>query len=91
MYFRNHTSSLHHPACAKDSIWVAIYAEAVSFLTSQNIDEPVMWHPPPTLLEGLGLPGPDPSRVDLRDLHARVVHDGGSPGTSPISSAPRST
>ena len=38
------------------------------------------WHPPLTILEGLNLPGPDPSVVVLRDLHERVVNDPGSPG-----------
>ena len=32
-------------------------------------EEPVYWHPPPDLLDGLDLPGPDPGTVDLAALH----------------------
>ena len=57
-----------------------LHAEAVSFLTTRNLEEPVTWHPPLELLKGLNLPGPDPSVVDLKDLQDRVVNDCGSPG-----------
>jgi hypothetical protein len=39
------------------------------FLAGHSIDEPLTWHPPPHLLDGLDLPGDDPALVDLETLH----------------------
>ncbi|MFZ2177965.1 MAG: hypothetical protein WAW17_28860 [Rhodococcus sp. (in: high G+C Gram-positive bacteria)] len=46
-------------------------AEAArQFLDDQGLgEEPVYWHPPLHLLDGLLLPGPDPGAVDLAALH----------------------
>lgn len=44
--------------------------EARRFLDDQGLGaEPVAWHPPLHLLDGLALPGPDPTAVDLAALH----------------------
>ncbi|QIX53930.1 TniQ family protein [Rhodococcus sp. DMU1] len=37
--------------------------------------EPVSWHPPPHLLDGLHPPGPDPTTVDLATLHDLTRRD----------------
>ena len=39
------------------------------FLACHSIDEPLSWHPPLHLLDGLDLPGDDPALVDLETLH----------------------
>ncbi|MEV0028969.1 TniQ family protein [Nocardia sp. NPDC050793] len=36
------------------------------------IDEPLTWHPPRQLLNGLALPGPDPDTVDVNELHRLI-------------------
>lgn len=38
-------------------------------------EEPVYWHPPLHLLDGLDLPGPDPGAVDLAALHDLTRHE----------------
>lgn len=44
--------------------------EARRFLDDLGLGaEPVAWHPPLSLLDGLDLPGPDPTAVDLAALH----------------------
>lgn len=49
---------------------------ARGFLDDQGLGaEPVSWHPPPHLLDGLGLPGPDPAAVNLVDLHGLTRRD----------------
>ncbi|AUM20293.1 TniQ family protein [Rhodococcus ruber] len=46
------------------------------FLDDQGLgEEPVSWHPPPHLLDGLDLPGPDPATVNLADLHDLTRRD----------------
>ena len=51
----------------------ALDDEARAFLAAQNIhDEPVIWHPPVSLMDGLVLPGADPDRVDVHLLHGLV-------------------
>lgn len=49
---------------------------ASGFLTGQGVtSEPVTWSPPPRLLDGLNLPGTDPSQIDLEHLHRLIRHD----------------
>jgi hypothetical protein len=52
------------------------------FLADQGIDdEPVTWHPPNGVLDGLCLPGPDPAAVDIAGLHRVMAIDGTKLGT----------
>jgi len=53
-----------------------LHAEGQHFLASHSIDEPLTWHPPLPLLDGLYLPGRDPALVDLGALH-RLANKGG--------------
>ncbi|WP_260850828.1 hypothetical protein [Rhodococcus sp. WB9] len=54
-----------HPALA-----ALLDQEARRFLDGLGLGaEPVAWHPPLYLLDGLALPGPDPTAVDLAALH----------------------
>jgi TniQ/Bacterial regulatory helix-turn-helix protein, lysR family len=46
-----------------------LHAAAQHFLSCHCIDEPLTWHPPLRLLDGLALPGDDPALVDLGALH----------------------
>jgi hypothetical protein len=56
---------------------------AREFLADQGIDgEPVAWHPPKGVLDGLDLPGPDPAAVDIAGLHRVVAVDGVRLGTT---------
>jgi len=49
------------------------------FLEEQNIiGEPVTWSPPLSILEGLELPGPDPTSIPIEDLH-RIVAEKAMP------------
>ncbi|WP_075836191.1 MULTISPECIES: TniQ family protein [unclassified Rhodococcus (in: high G+C Gram-positive bacteria)] len=49
---------------------------AHQFLDDQGLGkEPVAWHPPLHLLDGLDLPGPDPGAVDLAALHDLTRHE----------------
>lgn len=41
---------------------------AREYLADQGIDEPVTWSPPAELLDGLALPGPNPSDAGIVDL-----------------------
>ncbi|MFD3483476.1 TniQ family protein [Streptomyces sp. NPDC058665] len=51
------------------------------FLRSKGItDEPVTWHPPASLINGLTLPGPDPAEIDTKALH-RLIRDSGMTAT----------
>lgn len=46
------------------------------FLDDHGLDEePVYWHPPLHLLDGLELPGPNPAAVDLAALHDLTRHE----------------
>lgn len=56
----------------------AFHEEAGQFLVGRGIDEPVTWHPPLTLADGLDLPGIDLDQIDL-ELIRRVVIDEGQP------------
>ncbi|MEV0850058.1 hypothetical protein AB0J21_29990 [Streptomyces sp. NPDC049954] len=48
--------------------------ESRTFLATHHIhDEPVTWQPPVTLLTGLALPGPDPDRINVAELHQLVL------------------
>ncbi|MFE5703588.1 TniQ family protein [Rhodococcus koreensis] len=50
--------------------------EARRFLQDKGLgEEPVSWHPPLYLLDGLDLAGPDPARVDLAALHDLARRD----------------
>jgi hypothetical protein len=52
---------------------LALAEEARTFLAAHRIhDEPVTWQPPVALLTGLNLPGPDPDRIDIAQLHQLV-------------------
>jgi hypothetical protein len=54
----------------------ALNEYAQEFLAQQGIDdEPVTWHPPHGVLEGLDLPGPDPTAVDVTTLHRLTAVD----------------
>jgi hypothetical protein len=47
--------------------------EAEVFLAGQNVrDEPATWQPPTSLLNGLDLPGSDPTCIDIQHLHQLV-------------------
>ncbi|GID29142.1 TniQ family protein [Paractinoplanes brasiliensis] len=60
----------------------ALNAEATRFLATYRIyGEPLTWQPPIGLLDGLDLPGPDPARVDLEQLHDLVREPGQTPGS----------
>lgn len=52
---------------------------AYEFLAGQGVrGEPVTWQPPISLLNGLDLPGPDPTRIDLPHLH-RIIRQQKNP------------
>jgi len=56
---------------------------AASFLTRQGVTgEPVAWDPPLRLLDGLHLPGTDPSQIDLEHLHRLIRADHASIATA---------
>ena len=46
-----------------------LYTAGQRFLSDHSIDEPLTWHPPLRLLDGLDLPGDDPGLVDLETVH----------------------
>lgn len=55
----------------------ALDDHAHDFLAHQGIaDEPSVWQPSTTVLDGLHLPGADPSAVNVSDLHRAVTLDG---------------
>ncbi|SII54569.1 TniQ family protein [Mycobacteroides abscessus] len=61
----------------------ALNARAYEFLADQGIDdEPVTWHPPKGVLDGLNLPGPDPTAVLIAQLHGVMAVDGIKLGTA---------
>lgn len=57
------------PAQLTPELAEALDTEAQKLLTSQNISEPVTWHPPLSILDGLHLPGSDPQTLDIAKLH----------------------
>ncbi|MEU8928174.1 hypothetical protein AB0D10_46035 [Kitasatospora sp. NPDC048545] len=67
-YLSEFTASLT-PALA-----TALDNAAQAFLLDQGIrDEPVTWHPPTSLMDGLELPGPDPAAVDIELMHQLIT------------------
>jgi hypothetical protein len=51
----------------------ALNDEARAFLLAQHVrNEPVVWRPPAHLLDGLDLPGPDPTSIDIPHLHCLI-------------------
>jgi hypothetical protein len=46
-----------------------LHTAGQQFLSGYSIHEPLTWHPPLRLLDGLDLPGDDPARVDLGTVH----------------------
>lgn len=76
-YFRAQTyrfAALRTPELA-----AALDDAARDFLARNGVrDEPLTWQPPPGLLGGLGLPGPDPSLIDVPRLH-ELVRGGARP------------
>lgn len=61
----------------------ALNEHAHDFFVDQGIDgEPVAWHPPRGVLDGLDLPGPDPAAVDIAGLHRVMADDGIKLGTA---------
>jgi hypothetical protein len=43
--------------------------EGRRFLAAHDIDEPLSWHPPLRLLDGLAMPNPDVEHIDIQQLH----------------------
>jgi hypothetical protein len=61
------------PAYLTPELAAGLHDAALAFLHHHHIrDEPVSWHPPLTLLSGLDLPGPDPSRLDIAEVHRSI-------------------
>lgn len=55
----------------------ALDMHAQEFLADQGVSgEPSVWEPPAAVLDGLDLPGDDPDRVRIDDLHRAVTTDG---------------
>lgn len=50
----------------------ALREHGKSFLQQNGIDEPLTWSPPRALLDDLTLPGPDPDRIPITELHHLV-------------------
>jgi hypothetical protein len=57
------------PTLLTPQLVAALYDEARNFLQHHQIDEPVTWHPPSSLMADLGLPGFDPEAIDTTQLH----------------------
>jgi hypothetical protein len=61
----------------------ALNEHAREFLADEGIDnEPVTWHPPNGVLDGLDLPGTDPAAVDIAGLHRVMAANGTTLGTA---------
>ena len=70
-YFRD--GAAHFAAVRTPELAAALDEIARDFLARHRIrDEPVVWHPPVSLLGDLDLPGPDPSLIDVTRLHELV-------------------
>ncbi|KAF0964837.1 hypothetical protein [Rhodococcus sp. T7] len=64
------------PRALTPALAAQVDAAAHRFLDDQGLgEEPVYWHPPRDLLDGLDLPGPDPNSVDLAALHDLTRRD----------------
>ena len=70
-YFRAATARF--AAIRTPELATALDGAARDFLARHRIrGEPVTWQPPASLLNGLKLPGPDPSLIDVARLHELV-------------------
>jgi AraC-like DNA-binding protein len=70
-YFRAETARF--AAVRTPELAAALDETARDFLARHRIrGEPIIWHPPVSLLGDLDLPGPDPSIVDVTRLHELV-------------------
>ncbi|MEE2061203.1 TniQ family protein [Rhodococcus artemisiae] len=64
------------PRTLTPALAALLAAAARRFLDDHGLDEePVYWHPPLHLLDGLDLPGPDPGAVALAALHDLTRHE----------------
>ena len=64
-------------------LFQALDEHAHAFLAAQGIDdEPIVWHPPKGLLDGLDLPGPDPDAINPTELHRVMAVHGIKLGTA---------
>lgn len=57
------------PALLTAPVAKVLEDEARTFLQHNHINEPVSWHPPTELLDGLALPGTDPRHIDKQQVH----------------------
>lgn len=71
------------PAEASPQFAAILVDEGRRFLSSNGIDEPLVWHPPLTLLGDLALPGVDPERFGPEELH-RALSQGQPARIGPI-------
>ena len=70
-YFRTETARF--AAIRTPELAAVLDQAARDFLTKQRVGgEPVIWHPPVSLLSDLDLPGPDTSLIDVTPLHELV-------------------
>ena len=70
-YFRAETA--HFSAIRTPELVAALDETASDFLARHRVrGEPVIWHPPVSLLGDLDLPGPDSSLIDVTRLHELV-------------------
>lgn len=70
-YFRAETTRF--AAIRTPELAAALDETARDFLARHRVrGEPVIWHPPVSLLADLDLPGPDPSLIDVPCLHELV-------------------
>ena len=70
-YFRAETARF--AAVRTPELAAALDETARDFLARHRIrDEPVIWHPPVSLVSDLDLPGPDPSLIDVSRLHELI-------------------
>ncbi|MUL67063.1 hypothetical protein BOO86_21500 [Mycobacterium sp. CBMA 234] len=74
--FRSKTADF--PRSLTPELLTALNEHCMIFLASNGIgDEPLTWHPPATIIDNLVLPGDDPQRDRINDLHRLVrIEDG---------------
>lgn len=71
------TTTADFPRYLTPELAHALNEHAHDFLADHGIDaEPVTWHPPNGVLDGLELPGSDPAAVDIADLCRVMAVDG---------------
>ncbi|MGW0456000.1 LysR family transcriptional regulator [Gordonia sputi] len=76
------TNVANFPQHLTQPLAAALDRHAREFLAGQGIrDEPPTWQPPTDILDGLDLPGADPSSVDVAILHT-AIRDGISLGAA---------